>query len=254
MKKTTVFLSILLTTLSLSNCYAKTTSELFKKNIETGKAKEVRTDISFFAGELNINAETDFLAECVYGYRDGYLRPEMTYREVGTVGYLTVESEEKHKLLSDDTNRWNLSLNKKIKNNIDIELKAGKANIDLEGCNLNNFYYKMTAGESNINLRNTSVPHVKFNMTAGEATIDLSGEWKNNMVADIKGGIGEISVMVPFNTGVKIFVSGVLGEVNIPFFNKEGNMYTNDNYKKTKYNLTLYINGAIGQINVKMKE
>jgi len=255
--KKSIILSCLLFSVLLSgtNIYAQSDSKLLKKSIEIGKAKEVRTDISFFSGELFINSETEDLAECIYGYRDGFLRPDMIYREVGSTGYLSVESEENKKgIFNDDTNKWSLSLNKSVKNNVSIQLKAGDAIIDLQDCNLNSFNYRMTAGKSKINLRNTSVPHVKFNLLAGEAHIDLTGKWENDGVADIKGGVGEITVKVPFKTGVIIHVTGVLGEVNIPFFNREGNVYTNDNYKKSAHTLTLYINGAIGQINVEMEE
>lgn len=256
MKKSTILCCLLLTVLfSGSSIYAQSDTKLLKKSIEIGKAKEVRTDIYFFSGELLINSDTDDLAKCIYGYRDGFLRPNMTYREVGSTGYLSIESEENKKgIFDDDTNKWSLSVNKSIKNNVSIQLKAGEAKIDLQDCNLNSFNYKMTAGKSKINLRNTSVPHVKFNLLAGEAHIDLTGDWQNDGIADIKGGVGEINVKVPFNTGVIIHVTGVLGEVNIPFFNREGNVYTNDSYKKSEHTLTLYINGAIGQINVEMEE
>jgi len=234
---------------------AQSKSKLFKKSIDIGRAKDVRTDISFFAGELNINSETTMLAECFYGYKDGFIKPDMTYREVGTIGYLSVVSEKKDKgIINDETNRWNLSLNKDVKNSLSINLKAGKSTIDLEGCNLSSFDYKMTAGESKINLRNTSVPQVKFNLLAGESLIDLSGKWKNDGVADIKGGVGEVTVKVPYKTGVIIYVTGLLGDVSIPFFDRDGDAYVNDSYKKSKNTLTIYIHGAIGQINVKMEE
>jgi len=133
MKKSIVTCCLLFTILFNGNSiYAQSDSKLLKKSIEIGKAKEVRTDISFFSGELFINSETDALAKCIYGYRDGFLRPDMTYREVGSTGYLSVESEENKKgIFNDDTNKWCLSLNKSVKNNVSIQLKAGDANIDL---------------------------------------------------------------------------------------------------------------------------
>lgn len=231
-------------------------SRLFKKSIEIGKSKEVKTDIYFFSGELNVNTSTDKLTECSYGYEDGFLRPEMTYREVGYIGYLSVKSEDQDKGINidDNSNKWNLSLNKNVKNSVSIKLRAGKANINLEDCKLNSFDYKMTAGESNINLRNTSVPQIRFNLLAGEANIDLTGKWHNDGIAEIKGGVGEVTLKVPYNTGVRIIVSGVLGQVNIPFFHQNGNTYTNDSYDKAKQTLFVTISAGIGQINVIMEE
>jgi len=230
---------------------------LLKKSIELGKAKDLKTDISFFAGELHINNSTKNLAECFYGYKHDYIRPILKYHEVDKTGYLSVESETyKNKEINaiGKNNEWQLSLNSDVRNSVAIELKAGEADINLEDCNLSRFEYRMMAGESNINLRNTSVPSIYFSLSAGEATIDLSGKWKNDLVANIKGGVGELKVKLPYNVGIKVTVSGLLGEINIPFFNRDGKTYTNDLYGKTKNTIYIDINGGIGEISIEMIE
>jgi hypothetical protein len=259
MKKASLFLSILLLTgNSFSNIHADSKIQPLKKSIEIGNAKKIKTDITFFSGELVINNTTDKLAECSYGYNKDFLEPEMTYNETNQTGYLAINSKNAEKGIDIDdvskSNKWNLNLNKNIENAVSIKLKAGKANIDMEGCLLSSFDYKMSAGESHVNLRNTSVPQMNFNLLAGESDIDLSGNIKNDIVAEIKGGIGNITVKVPYDTGVKITVSGVLGNIQIPFFNKDGKIYTNDMYGKTKNTLYLNIKRGIGQITVKMEK
>jgi len=228
---------------------------VYKKSVETGKAKEVKTDISFIAGELNINSETNNLVECFYGFKNDFIRPILKYHEVGKTGYLSINSESfKKRDFDDEDNEWRLSFNGKIRNSIAIDLKAGEANIDLEGCNLGRFEYRMMAGESNINLRNTSVPSLVFSLTAGEANLNLSGKWDNDLSATIKGGVGELKIKVPYDIGVRITASGLIGEINIPFFNKNGKTYTNDLYGKTKNTLYIDINGGIGEIDIDMVE
>jgi hypothetical protein len=239
---------------SIQSQAKKTT--LYRKSVALGKAKEVKTDIAFFSGELIIGTSTDKLTECFYGYKDVFIRPYVSYSEVGHTGYLTVKSLKKDEssINKKKSNKWMLELNRDIQNDLNIELLAGEADIDLEDAHLSRLNYKMTAGELHLNLRGTSVPLVKFNLLAGEAHIDLSGKWHNDCMADIKGGVGEITVKVPYKTGVKVNVSGVLGDVNIPFFNREGRTYTNDAWEKTENNIILNISGAIGQINVEMAE
>jgi hypothetical protein len=244
--------------LFITNIFAGNNDKtVFKKAIETGKAKTVKTDISFIAGELNIKGSTKELTECFYGYRNEFIRPMISYHEAGKTGYLKIESESLKNRDIDDIgkkNLWNLFLNDKIQNSVAIELKAGESDINLEGFNLSRFEYRMLAGESNINLRNTSVPSVYFSMSAGEAKINLSGKWKNDLVANIKGGVGELNLYVPYNIGVRITVSGLLGEIDIPFYNKSGKTYTNDLYGKTDNTLYIDINGGIGEINVHQTE
>jgi len=236
---------------------SKTRETIFRKSLPLREANVVKSDISFFAGELYLNANSKKLVECYYGYKDLYIVPYMIYKEVGQTGYLTIKSKrEKTEQLDNrsDDNKWKLELNRALKNDVSIELMAGVANINLEGAKITNFAFKMTAGESKINLRNTSVPKIRLNMMAGETTLNLSGKWRNDCDAEIKGGVGQINVKVPFGTGVKIHASGLLGEVNIPFFRKEGRDYTNDSWGKSKHSITLDISGAIGEINVEMLE
>ena len=236
---------------------SKTRETIFRKSLPMASAKEVKSDISFFAGELYMDANSKKLVECYYGYKDLYIVPYMMYKEVDRMGYLTIKSKRKKTEQLDnrsDDNKWKLELNRTIKNDVSIELMAGLANINLEGAKITNFAFKMTAGESHINLRNTSVPKIRLNMVAGESSIDLSGKWHNDCDAEIKGGVGQINVKVPFGTGVKIHAAGLLGEVNIPFFHKDGRDYTNDAWGKTKHSITLDISGAIGEINVEMVE
>jgi predicted membrane protein len=236
---------------------SKQRETIFRKSLPLASAREVKSDISFFAGELYMNVNSKKLVECYYGYKDIYIVPYMIYKEVDRIGYLTIKSKrEKTEQLDNrsDDNKWKLELNKNVKNDVSIELMAGVAQVNLEGAKLSNFAFKMTAGESHINLRNTSVPKIRCNMMAGKTSLDLSGKWSNDCDAEIKGGVGQINVKVPFGTGVKIEVSGLLGEVNIPFFNKDNRTYTNDAWGKSKHSITLDISGAIGEINVEMVE
>jgi len=228
----------------------------YKKIIETGNAKEVRTNIDFLAGELHLTGSTKNLSECYYGRGVLYLKPEMTYHEAGKTGYLNVESKKlKGQDWADfDDNRWDLLINPTIENSVAIKLHAGESHIDLTGCNLSSFDYRMTAGESSIILRNTSVPLMLFNMMAGKANIDLTGKWQNDLEAEIKGGVGELNLKVPYNVGVRVFVNGLIGEVNLPFFKRNGKVYINDAFGQSKYTLYINVDAGIGEINVTMEE
>lgn len=241
----------------VTSAYASNREQFrFKKSLETGQAREVKTSIDFLAGELHLNNLTTSLADCYYGKGTQYLRPELVYHEVGKTGYLRVESQKNEKRRIDDVNdnEWRLSIHPDVTNSIAIRLKAGKAHINLEDSKLKRFEYKMMAGESNINLRNTSVPELTFSMMAGEANLDLSGRWHNDLEATIKGGVGELNIKVPYDVGVRVYVSGLIGDVNIPFFKRSGKTYTNDAYGRSKHTLFITIEAGIGEVNVEMVE
>jgi predicted membrane protein len=227
----------------------------FRKNIEPGKAKSVKTDITFIAGKLNISATSNLLCEGVYRYHRDYWKPEISYNEDSQVGYLKIkvdDDREERRYDDSDNTEWNIALNKNIRNDLKVKMLAGIGNIDLQSCKMDGLEFEMLAGEVKINLKNTSVPNLEFKALTGEAEIDLSGKWENDLNADIKGGVGELTIKLPSDIGIKLNITGGLGEVNAHGFDKHNRVYTNELYGKTKESLYLDISGGIGEVNIHM--
>jgi hypothetical protein len=218
--------------------------------------KSAHTDISFPAGILNIkSSEKDkFFSSSFYNCED-FREPQIDFIENGKKANLRITTRDEQQSINFNDSEsssctWNLYFNKKVENSINISMVAGTGNIDLSECNLKSFDFKMTAGEIKLNLNNTSVPYMNFRAAAGDVEIDLTGEWKNDLRANIKGGVGEITILVPDNIGVKIDISGILGEINAPSFKKKRKTYLNKMYGKTSKTLFLDIFGGIGEINI----
>ena len=231
----------------------------FRKNIPLGRAKEVKTEISFAAGELNISPCSNHLAEGNYTYSKEELKPEITYTEESKIGHLRIEAFDEDmdmdkNMDNKDSCRWNIGLNKNIQNDLDLEMLAGEGNIDLHGCNIIRFDMKMLAGDLDVDLRNTSVPRLKFKALVGQAVIDLSGKWENDLDADIKGGVGEITLKLPSKVGTKITIVGILGDIDAPDFKKHNNTYTNAAYGNTDQTLYIELTGGLGNVNVELVE
>jgi hypothetical protein len=228
-------------------------AEKLKKTIPLENIEELDTEIDFPVGGLVITAGSDYAVKGIFEFKKDKWKPEIEYSSSNRKGYLEISPEEKRRLKeynNDDQNVWALSFSNKVLHDIDIEMGAGRSKINLEGCKINFFEFTMAAGESDINLRNTSVKEMEFTAAVGEATIDLSGEWANNLDAEITGGMGEITLKVPRKTGVKINVNGLLGDVTIRGFDKDGNTYTNDYYRKTQNTLYIDLTGVVGSIEV----
>ena len=254
MKKISFFvcLSLAIVSFGFSRDPDSTLKEL-KKSVALGNAKEIKTEIFFTAGELNINGSSNQLSDGSYRFYLDKWKPEITYTETNQLGYLKIRAIEDRveKNYEDRDNCiWDISLNKKVKNDLKVKVVAGKCNINLPGCDLKRFEFSMLAGEMIINLKNTSVPDFVFKAMAGSAMIDLSGKWNNNLNAIIKGGVGEITLKLPAHTGVKFNITSILGEVNAPGLHKQINSWTNDLFGKTKECLYIDFTGGIGNVNV----
>jgi hypothetical protein len=249
-----IVITIVVVSLLITN-KSKIKTENHAKTVKSS-AKSACTEVKFPAGTLNISPSENnkFFNSDFYNCPDN-CEPQVDLVENGNRATLRVTSKNDQDHINyDDSTKctWNLHFNKKVENEMTVNMVAGEGNLDLSGCNLKVFEFKMVAGEVHLNLRNTSLPYLNFKAAAGEAQIDLTGKWKNDLRANIKGGIGEITVKIPENIGTKIEISGILGDVNVPqSFTKNHKSYTNGLFGKTTETLYLDIFGGIGEVNIK---
>ena len=231
-----------------------------KKAIPVAGASVLHSEIEFPVGNLRIKPTSGLTTKCIFQFRKDEWEPEVYYNKEGDEGYLKVTSEggvdidfgdDRHSgYEKEDQSNWGILFPSEVPHDLDIEMLAGNAKIDLENSRLGDFEFSMTAGEAEINLRKTSVPDVDFKALAGEATLDFSGLWHNDLHADIRGGFGSITIKLPSNMGVELDISGILGDVDAPRMRKEGNTYYNKAFGETPHTLYLDVNGGIGDISV----
>jgi hypothetical protein len=64
------------------------------------------------------------------------------------------------------------------------------------------------------------------------------------------GGVGQATVHLPQEVGIRAEAHGGLGSINVTGLEKTGDHYENSLYDKAKVNLRLKVEGGIGQINI----
>jgi len=257
MKKYQLYITLGLAAILIVIAGFTTLPQEVKRIVDTEKAKKVKTEITFPAGKLYLSSNAKSFCEGIYKYRHDFWKPEISYYEESETGYLDIEFEDDrdHRNYDDDDeNEWIISFDRNTRNDMKIEMIAGESDIDLQGCKLDGFEFVMVAGETKINLRNTSVPFLEFRAVAGEAEIDLTGDWDNDLDAEIKGGVGELTILVPSKVGVKVNVTGGLGDVDAHGLHKHNKDYMNDLYGKTKASLYIDITGGIGNVNIRTED
>ena len=70
--------------------------------------------------------------------------------------------------------------------------------------------------------------------------------------ASIEGGVGEATVLVPSEVGVRVSAEGGLDKINAEGFWREGNSYVNDAYGESDDTLDVDVRGGVGQINLQV--
>ena len=196
-------------------------------------AKSVRAHLTMGAGELKVGGAADALMEGDFSYNVAAWKPQIDYEVSGEKGDLTVEqgSGDDGRLGGGARNEWDLRFNDDVPTDLVVEMGAGESDLDLDSLTLTG---------------------LDLEMGAGETTVDLTGDYAQDFDASIEGGVGEATVLVPSEVGVRVRAEGGLGKINAEGFQREGEAYVNDAYGDSDVSLDVDVRGGVGTINLEV--
>jgi hypothetical protein len=203
------------------------------QSIQAENAQSVRANLRMGAGELNLTGGADQLMEADFAYNVPDWKPKVNYDVSGDMGELTVRQGDGGgvRLGGDARNEWDIRFNDEVPTNLSVQMGAGESDLDLDDLTLTG---------------------LELEMGAGRTTIDLTGDYERDLVASIQGGVGQATVQLPSEVGVRVEAQGGLGEINAEGLQKEGEAYVNDAYGDSEDTLDVDIQGGVGQINLEV--
>jgi hypothetical protein len=219
----------------LGSCGTPAIGEMERESqsIDLENAQSVRAELRMGAGELNVTGGADALMEADFAYNVADWEPEVDYEVSGDTGELIVEqgSGEDLPLGGEARNEWDLRFNDDVPIDLSVQMGAGESDLDLDSLTL-----------SGLDLQ----------MGAGETTVDLTGSYERDIAATIEGGVGEATVQLPSEIGVRVNAEGGLGQINAEGLQREGDAYVNDAYGDSDVTLDVDVRGGVGQINLEV--
>jgi hypothetical protein len=203
------------------------------KSVDPKGAQSARAQLKMGAGELHLAGGADQLMEADFSYNVSEWKPKVNYDVSGDTGELMVKqgSAEGADLSGDARNEWNLRLNDEVPTDLVVQMGAGESDLDLDSLALTG---------------------VDLQMGAGKTTVDLTGDYAQNFDASIQGGVGEATVLLPSEVGVKAKAEGGLGKINAQGLQTVGDSYVNDAYGESDITLSVDVQGGVGEINLKV--
>lgn len=203
------------------------------RSVQPEDAESVRTHLTMGAGELKVAGAADALMEADFSYNVAEWKPEVDYDVGGGTGDLTVRqgSGGGGSLGGGARNEWDLRLNDEVPTDLIV---------------------KMGAGESDLDLDSLTLTGLDLEMGAGETTVDLTGDYDRDFDASIQGGVGEATVLVPSEVGVRARAEGGIGKINAEGFRRDGEAYVNDSYGDSEVTLNVDVQGGVGEINLEV--
>jgi len=202
------------------------------QSVELGDAKPVNVEINFGAGDLRVNGGAEKLLEANFTYNVARLKPEVE----STDDTLIVRQPEVKGLpdpIADFRNEWDLRLNNEVPMDLSVNVGAGTSELQLAGL---------------------SITGLDIHLGASESTVDLSGNWVRDLDITIEAGVGDVTVRLPKDIGVRVEVETAIGTMDAPGLKQDGNVYTNAAYGVSDVTLQIKLEAGIGQINLEVTD
>lgn len=200
------------------------------RSVDLGAADTAGVRIEMDAGELQVAGGADQLMEASFRYNVAEWQPRVNYSVTGSQGNLVVDQQgDANKLPAgrEVINDWNIRLNDAVPLDVEIRTGAGKSTLDLSSLEL-------------------SALHVQTE--AGTTSLDLSGNWDHDLTVAIEGGVGEVSVKLPAEMGVRANMDTALVSVTANGLIKDENGYVNQAFGTAPHTLTLNVQAGVGSV------
>ena len=197
------------------------------QTVDRKDAKAARINVHMPAGELIISSGAEHLLEADFSQGASWESPTIDYSVDNGFGNLTINQQSSNRFMSNSDNIWKLKLDNETP--IDLEVDMG-------------------AGKGELNLSKLDLTRLQLNIGAGQVNVDLTGERGKDLQANIHGGVGEAIIRLPKNIGVIANVHGGLGSVDVHGLREEDGQYVNAAYRKAPTTLRLTVEGGVGHI------
>jgi hypothetical protein len=200
------------------------------QSVDLGSASAATVQIKFSAGKLKVEGGANSLMDATFRYNVADWKPKVNYGVNGSQGELVVSSQSENIKLPvgrEVINEWTIQLKDAVP--LDLEIQTG-------------------AGESNLNLSALDLSTLRVEVGAGATDLDLGGNWDHDVTAQVTGGVGELSLKLPGEMGVRVNMDKALVSVTATGLTKEGNGYVNQAFGTAPNTLTLDIQAGVGTI------
>ena len=198
-------------------------------SIDLGKVERADVHLELSAGELRLRSGSDKLLRGRFEYNVSAWKPKVTYSASGSSADLTIRQPHGTGGFGNTRNIWDLELSDKVL--LDFALNCG-------------------AGEGRLEMGDMDLEHVEVKIGAGQVDLDLRGKPTHDYDVNVSGGVGQATVRLPDNVGVRAEAHGGIGHIDVSGLDKRGDYYENSLYGNSKVNVRVRVEGGIGEIRI----
>ena len=238
---------------------------------------EHRVHVRYGAGRFDVSATSaPVLYTMTLRYDESSTTPLHRYDEGAHLLELGTEGQSK-KLTrgSDDQGKgeMRLALSRSVPLDLQLELGATKAMLDLGGLQLQRVKLESGASETVLdfsspnaarmdlldvnvgaatfdarNLGNANASSIRVHGGVGSVDLDFGGQWAQDANVDVELALGKLTLHVPREVGVRLEVEKFLASFDQQGLQKRGDAYYSENWDRAKYRVRLHASTTFGGI------
>ncbi len=219
--------------------------------VDVGDAQQVRAVVKIEKGDLEISNGTEALVTADFMYNVAAWKPEVTYSVADGLGRLTIRQPNTERALvrSDTRTKWELMFNEQVPLDLRLECGNGSSYVNLGKLRIETLDVQLGVGDMTLDLSgNESLRHVEFDVATGNVTLNLDGAWQKDVNINFQGGVGQTTLRLPKDIGVRINVNQALGRLSTRGLLKQENSYVNAAYGTADVTLEVNIQAGVGDI------
>lgn len=198
-------------------------------HIDSKGAEYANVELNVAAGELNLRGGAAQLIDGTISYNIPAYRPVIQESMNGSHAVVNIRESSRDGWGGAGHNTWNFALNDKVV--VDLSVNFG-------------------AGQAEMHLGDVTLRSLQVQMGAGQMDLDLRGHPSRDYDVKISGGVGQATIHLPSEVGIRADAHGGIGNISVTGLEKRGDHYENNAYDKAKTNIHLTVDGGIGEIDI----
>lgn len=169
-----------------------------------------------------------------------------------------------------------LSLPRRVPTHLRMEFGAVRARMDLGGIPLRSLHLATGASESSIrvsepnresieevklevgaasfearDLGNLNASRLEVEAAVGDVNLDFGGRWTRDARVRVKMGLGALTLHFPREVGVRVVKRGFLAPMNAPGLESQGEAWVSPGFERAERKVTVDIEAALGNIDIR---
>jgi hypothetical protein len=198
-------------------------------NIPLAHSERANMEMDMAAGEFNLEGGATDLLSGTIEYDVGSWKPAIETATVGNSTDVTIKQPEGHHPHGNARYIWDLKVNDRVL--LDLGLNCG-------------------AGHETLRLGDTRLRTLNVHIGAGQVDVDLRGHPTHDYDVAVSGGVGQATVHLPQEVGIRAEAHGGIGQINVTGLEKKGDHWENATYDTAKVTVRVKVEGGIGQISI----